>query len=183
MSLARRKAAQVKRNHGPDDALVLLTAGHNEIEKLIREYDRHAGALDGVEKGKLALHICHALALHHAVKAEVLYPAAEAMLGPEDRRQLDRLRADQQVMLDLIAEIEGMSSADSAFDSRVRDLGDLACRLTKAEEQDIFPRLRHSKLDLVGTGERMAARKSQLATQPIDRELIHQARKVMGGRT
>jgi hypothetical protein len=27
----------------------------------------------------------------------------------------------------------------------------------------------------------MAARKTQLATMPIDRTLIHQARKVMGG--
>jgi hypothetical protein len=52
----------------------------------------------------------------------------------------------------------------------------------KKEEEEIFPRLRHSRLDLVGTGERMAARKTQLATAPIDRRLIHQARKVMGGR-
>jgi len=52
----------------------------------------------------------------------------------------------------------------------------------KKEEDEIFPRLRHSRLDLVGTGERMAARKAQLATAPLDRRLIHQARKVMGGR-
>jgi hypothetical protein len=183
MNVARRKAAQAKRDHGPDDALVLLTAEHNAIEKMIHEFDRHAGTMDVVEKGKLALRICHSLAIHHAVKADVFYPAAEAVLDGEGKGRVGRLRADQQVVLDLIAGIEDMSSADSAFDSQVRDLGDLACRLMKAEEQDIFPHLRHSKLDLVGTGERMAARKSQLATQPIDRELIQHARKVMGGRT
>jgi hypothetical protein len=51
----------------------------------------------------------------------------------------------------------------------------------KKEEDEIFPRLRHSRLDLMGTGERMAARKTQLATAPIGRRLIRQARKVMGG--
>lgn len=186
MSVARKKAAQAKRHSdaddvNPDDALVLLTAEHNVIEKLIREFERHAGTMDGVEKGKLALRICHALANHHTVKSEVFYPAASAVLEDDDRLRIDRLRADHEVLLDLIEEIEDMPSGHGAFDTRVRDLGDLACRLMKAEEADVFPRLRHSKLDLVGTGERMAARKSQLATQPIDRALIRQARKVMGG--
>lgn len=186
MSVARKKAAQARR-HGdaddvnPDDALVLLTAEHNVIEKLIGEFERHAGTMDGVEKGKLALRICHALANHHAVKAEIFYPAAEAVLEDEDRQRVDGLRADHEVLLDLIEEIEDMPSGHRTFDTHVRDLGDLACRLMKAEEEDLFPRLRHSKLDLVGTGERMAARKNQLATQPIDRAMIRQARKVMGG--
>lgn len=186
MSAARRKAAQARR-HGdtdtvdPDDALVLLTAEHNAIEKLIREFERHAATMEGVEKGKLALRICHALANHHAIKAELFYPAAQAVLGEEDRGRVDSLRVDHEVLLDLIEEIEGMSADNEEFDGHVRDLGDLACRLMKAEEEEVFPRLRHSKLDLVGTGERMAARKSQLATRPVDRMLIRQARRVMGG--
>ena len=186
MSVARRKAAQARRRGdaddvNPDDALVLLTAEHNAIEKLVRQFERHAEAMDGVEKGKLALRICHALANHHAVKSEVFYPAAEAVSDDDDKGQIARLRADHEVVLDLIEEIGDLSSHDEAFDPLVRDLGDLACRLMKAEESDIFPRLRHSKLDLVGTGERMAARKTQLATRPVDRALIRQARRVMGG--
>lgn len=186
MTVARRKAAQARR-HGdtegvdPDDALVLMTAEHNAIEKLIREFERHAATMEGVEKGKLALRICHALANHHAIKAELLYPAAQAVLGEEDRDRVDALRVDHEVVLDLIEEIEGTPSDNERFDTHVRDLGDLALRLMTAEEEDIFPRLRHSRLDLVGTGERMAARKSQLATRPVDRALIRQARKVMGG--
>lgn len=187
MSGARKKAAQARR-HGdaddgnPDHALVLLTAEHNEIEKMIRGFERHSRTMEGVEKGKLALRICHALANHYAVKSEVFYPAAQAVLGDEDRQRVDALRVDHKVLLDLIDEIENMPAGQDGFDSHVRDLGDLACRLMKTEEEDIFPRLRHSKLDLVGTGERMTARRSQLTTKPIDRALIHQARKVMGGR-
>ncbi|MGE0578720.1 MAG: hemerythrin domain-containing protein [Reyranella sp.] len=186
MSAARRKAAQARRRGdaddvNPDDALVLLTAEHNAIEKLVREFARRAGTMDGVEKGKLALRICHALANHHAIKAEVFYPAAEAVLDDEDRGRIDALRVDHEVLLDLIEEVERMPAEHREFDSHVRDLGDLACRLMKAEEENVFPLLRHSRLDLVGTGERMAARKSQLATRPVDRALIRQARRVMGG--
>jgi hypothetical protein len=188
MSVARKKAAQAKR-HGdagdvnPDDALVLLTAEHNEIDKMIREFDRHSQTMDRVERGKLALRICHAVTNNHAVKAEIFYPAAEAVLEDEDRRRVDALRVDHKVLLDLIDEIEHLPAEQEGFDSHVRDLGDLASRLMKAEEADIFPSLRHSKLDLVGTGERMTARRSELTTKPIDRDLIHQARKVMGGRS
>ncbi len=187
MSGARKKAAQARRdgdadNVNPDDALVLLTAEHNEIEKMIREFERHSGTRERIEKGKLALRICHALVNHHAVKTEVFYPAAESVLDDEDSRRVDALRMDHKVLLDLIDEIQRMPAGQDGFDSHVRDLGDLACRLMKAEEEDIFPRLRHSKLDLVGTGERMAARRSQLTTRPADKTLIQQARKVMGGR-
>ena len=62
-----------------------------------------------------------------------------------------------------------MPSDDPTFDSTVMVLAEQAGRHMKKEEDEVFPRLRHSRLDLVGTGERMAARKTQLATTPIDR--------------
>ena len=78
MTVARKKAAHAKRDAGnadinPHDALVLLTADHNEIDKLVREFERHRRTADPVEKGKLALRICHALALHITIKKEVFF--------------------------------------------------------------------------------------------------------------
>jgi hypothetical protein len=81
----------------------------------------------------------------------------------------------------LIDKVEDTPADDPAFDSTVAVLAEQAGRLMKKEETELFPRLRHSRLDLVGTGERMAARKTELSTAPIDRESIRQARKVMGG--
>ena len=79
--------------------------------------------------------------------------------------------------------IYGQSITDACigWDSTVAVLAEQAGRLMKKEETELFPRLRHSRLDLVGTGERMAARKTELSTAPLDRESIRQARKVMGG--
>jgi hypothetical protein len=187
MTVARKKAAHAKRDAGkadinPHDALVLLTADHNEIEKLVREFERHHKTADPVEKGKLALRICHALILDARIKKEVFYPAAEAVLEGDDKALLETARIEHDGIRHLIAKIEDMPSDHPTFDSTVMVLAEQAGRHMKKEEEEIFPRLRHSRLDLVGTGERMAARKTQLATAPIDRRLIHQARKVMGGR-
>ena len=183
MTVARKKAAHAKRDAGktdinPHDALVLLTADHNQIDKLVRRRK----TADHVEKGKLALRICHGLTVHATIKKEVFYPAAEAVLEGDDKELLGKARIEQDGLRRLIVRIENMSSDHPTFDSTVMVLAEQANRHMKKEEDEIFPRLRHSRLDLVGTGERMAARKTQLATTPIDRRLIHQARKVMGGR-
>ncbi len=165
----------------PHDALVLLTTDHKEIDGLVRAFERRRKAADAVEKGKLALKICHALAVDATIKAEVFYPAADAVLEDEDKELLGKARVEQEGIHDLIAKVENTSSADPSFDATVMVLAEHAGRLMKKEEEQLFPRLRHSRLDLVGTGERMAARKTQLSTAPVDRRLIRQARKVMGG--
>ena len=190
MTVARRKAAHAQRGHAqrggadahPHDALVLLTADHNVIDKLLREYDRARKADDPVEKGKVALRICHTIEIYAAIKHEVLYPAADAVLEGEDKTLLGQARVRHQAIHELIDKVENTAADDATFDALVAVLEDEASRLMKQEEEELFPRLRHSQLDLLGIGERMAARKTELETTPIDREMIRQARKVMAGR-
>ena len=186
MSVARRKAAQAKRGDAkadvsPHDALVLLTADHNEIDKQAHEFERRRKHADAVEKGKLALRLCHALRTHGRVKKEIFYPAAEAVLPAADRELLAKARVEQDELQHLVGKIEAMTADRPDFDSAVMMLAERAQRHIKQEEDEIFPRLRHSGLDLLGTGERMAARRAELTTAPIGRRQIHQARKVMGG--
>src|SRR5258705_8168572 len=115
MTIARRKAAHAKRDAdksglNPHDALVLLTADHNEIDKLVREFERHRRTAGHVEKGKLALRICHALDLHGRIKKEVFYPAAEAVLEGDDKELLGKMRVEQDELRHLIVRIENMPS-------------------------------------------------------------------------
>jgi hypothetical protein len=185
MTVARRKAAHAQRGKAelnPHDALVLLTAEHNEIDKLAREFERLRKAADAVDKGKAALRFCHALERHAAIKHEVFYPAADAVLVGEDKELLGKAQVKHEGIQDLIEKVENTSADDPAFDATVTVLAEQASRLMKQEEEQLFPRLRHSRLDLLGTGERMAARKTELGTAPIDRERVRQARKVMSGR-
>ena len=67
-------------------------ADHNEIEKLARAFERERKSAEPVEKGKLALRICHALEVDAAMKHDVFYPAAEAVLEREDKELLGKAR-------------------------------------------------------------------------------------------
>ncbi len=190
MSVARRKAAHGQRGRAqrggaegnPHDALVLLTAEHNVIDKLVHEFDRARRADDPMEKGKAALRICYALEIYAAIKHEVLYPAAEAVLEDDDKALLGKARVRHDGTRELIDKVESTPADNPTFDALVAVMGEEARRLMKLEEEELFPRLRHSQLDLLGTGERMAARKAELETAPLDRDTIRQARKVMAGR-
>jgi hemerythrin HHE cation binding domain-containing protein len=185
MTVARRKAAHAQRGKAelnPHDALVLLTAEHNEIDKLAREFERLRKAADSGDKGKAALRFCHALERHAAIKHEVFYPAAYAVLTGADRELLGKAQVKHDSIQALIEKVEDTAADDPSFDATVTVLAEQASRLMKQEEEQLFPRLRHSRLDLQGTGERMAARKTELGTAPIDRERVRQARKVMSGR-
>jgi len=125
--------------------------------------------------------MCHALTVLSRVKKEVFYPAAEAVLEGRDLERLGKARAENDELRRLAARIENLPSSHEVFESSVMVLAERARRHMKEEEDETFPALRHSHLDLLGTGERMAARKAQLSTAPIRRRLIHQIRKVMGG--
>ena len=184
MTVARRKAARAQRGKAelnPHDALVLLTAEHNEIDKLAREFERIRKTAAPVDKGKAALRLCHAFERYAAIKHEVFYPAAAAVLAGEDKELLGKAQVKHDGIQGLIGKVENTPADDPSFDATVTVLAEQAGRLMKQEEEELFPRLRHSRLDLLGTGERMAARKTELGTAPIDRERVRQARKVMGG--
>jgi hypothetical protein len=186
MSTARRMAAQAERGlakakASPHDALVFLTANYNEVDKLAQEFERRRRSADTVEKGKLALRICHALALQARIKKQVFYPAAAAVLEGDDRELLARTRVEQDELIHLVLRVESMPADGADFEAAVLVLAEHARQHMKHEEEDLFARLRHSGLDLLGTGERMAALDAELATTPIGRRQIRRARKVMAG--
>jgi hypothetical protein len=166
----------------PHDALVLLTAGHDEVDGLAQEFARRRHSGDTVEKGKLALRLCHALARQAKIRKQVFYPAADAVLEGDDKELVARLRIEQDELMHLVAKIESMPADSADFAAAVLVLAEHAARLAKCEEDQLFAGLRHSRLDLLGTGERMAALQAEVATAPMPRRQIHRARKVMGGR-
>ena len=187
MSIARRKAAQAERGvakgkDSPHDALILLAAGHNEIDKLAQEFARRRRSSDTAEKGKLALRLCHALARYAQIRKQVFYPAADAVLEDDGKELLAKLRVEQDELMHLVARIESMPADSADFAPAVLVLAERAAQHARREEGELFASLRHSRLDLLGTGERMAALEAELATQPIGRRQIHRARKVMEGR-
>ena len=160
-------AAAHRKDH-PHDALALLVAEHDEVRRLTRDFERARKADAVADKRAASLALCGTFERLAAVKHEVFHPAAAAVLQGEDRALLDRAAVIRQGLHDLVARIRATPAVDPSYDALVLVLAEHAGNALRQEEERLFGRLRHSGLDLQGTGERMAARLAELRTATRD---------------
>jgi len=164
------------------DALAFLSADHQALLAMFRDYERQEKGADAMTRGKRALRLCHRLSIHCAIKEECFYPPARSALGETADTRLAPMEGDLGALRGAIGQIEKMSARDAdRFDAAVKALGDAAKRHFKREESELFPKLRHGAFDLAGTGEKLAARQLELSTKPAGKGVIGEARHVLGG--
>lgn len=166
----------------PHDALEFLSADHQALLAMFRDYERQKKGADAMTRGKLALRLCHRLSIHCAIKEEFFYPPARVAFGENADARLALVEGELGVLRGAIGRIEKMSAKDNEeFDAAVKALGDTAKHHFEREESELFPKLRHGTFDLAGTGEKLAARQLELSTKPAGKGAIGEARHVLGG--
>jgi hemerythrin superfamily protein len=140
------------------DAIALLKADHRQVEEWFGEFEE---AKDSRRKVALAKQICNALTVHAQIEEEIFYPAFLQATGDEDMHH--EAAVEHAGAKRLIADIESKFS-DEYFDARVTVLSEMIKHHVKEEEKPdgIFAKARKSDLDLVGIGEQLQARKSEL---------------------
>ena len=159
MTVARRKAAHAKRDAASRTSIPTTRRpadrGSQRNRQAGARVRRRRKTAEQVEKGKLALrHLpCHYRACHDQKGG--LLSGGRAVLEGEDRELLGKAQIEL-ASCSAVTRIENMSS--DHLDS-TSGAGEQAARHMK-KKKTIFPRLRHSRLDLIGTGRRMAARKT-----------------------
>jgi hemerythrin superfamily protein len=151
---------RTRRNAAARDAIQLLRADHRKVEKLFDQFEK---SRTDDRKAALASEICAELKVHTRIEEEILYPAARAALKEQDL--LDEAVVEHASAKDLIAQIEGMQPGDEMFDARVRVLGEYIKHHVKEEHQEMFPKLKKTKLDLKALGRELAERKEALKAQ------------------
>lgn len=139
------------------DMIALLEADHREVDGYFERFDAAAGDAD---KKALADQICLALKVHAQLEEELLYPLAREMIGDGDL--IDEAIVEHSGAKILVAQIEAMSPGQDLYDAKVRVLGEQVRHHVQEEEQELFPRLRESNVDLQARGARLAARKAEL---------------------
>jgi hemerythrin-like domain-containing protein len=160
---ARETAAS--RSPSPD-ILQLLMAEHGEVKAMFHQYQRLADAGGrGDERMLLASQICVALSVHTQVEEDILYPAAREVLT-RDEDMVDEAYVEHAGAKSLIAQLKTMTSDQPLFDAKVKVLGEYIDHHVKEEENELFPKLRKTSLDLEAMGEQAAARKKQLMATP-----------------
>lgn len=147
------------------DATQLLDEDHKNVKKMFEEYKKlvQGDGEDG-EKFALAQQICLELSVHAQVEEELFYePVREAI---DDDDLLDEATVEHASAKELIAQILEMEPSDDYYDAKVTVLGEYIDHHVKEEREEMFPKARKSKLDLVAIGEAIATRKEELMADP-----------------
>lgn len=157
VSTAKAMREKVARQPAPGDAIVLLEQDHREVEALYEQFER---AQDSATKSALAWKICVALTVHARIEEEIFYPKARRSIDEQDL--LDEAEVEHAAVKRLIAEIETMTPREKLYDAKVKVLVEYVKHHVKEEENELFPTVRESGVDLRALGEKLAKRKLEL---------------------
>jgi hypothetical protein len=145
------------------DAIALLKDDHRKVGEMFEQYDK-LGEKAHVKKLALARRICKELKVHTQIEEEIFYPATRAVLPKQDDL-LDEAQVEHDSAKDLIRQLDAMQPGDEYFDAKVTVLGEQIRHHVKEEHEDMFPKVRKTRLDLHELGMRLAFRKQELAKQ------------------
>ncbi|HKR34980.1 MAG TPA: hemerythrin domain-containing protein [Steroidobacteraceae bacterium] len=170
------RSTQTRSSDSPRDAIALLKQDHRTVSALFDEFAK----ADEEEQSAIAQRVCQLLTVHATIEEELLYPAAkEAFEGEEENEDLvNEAEVEHGSAKELIAKIEGMTGDDEHFKATVTVLAEYIKHHVKEEENELFPQLRKTDLDLKELGGRLEDRKLALMEQMgIEAEEEPQPRK------
>jgi hemerythrin superfamily protein len=138
------------------DALSLLRRDHRLAEELFAEFGRSAPQ----QLDPLARRICKMLRVHTQIEEELFYPAVGRALT-DDQLLAAAVREHAQAK-ESIMRIESMTSEQSAFRDEVTKLERQVAEHVAQEEQELFPKVGATSLDLAALGVALAERRDTL---------------------
>jgi hemerythrin-like domain-containing protein len=149
------------------NALELLKSDHTEVSKMFDQYEELKDGARDSEKDELASQICDALSVHAQIEEEIFYPAARQALDEEEGKDLiDEATVEHQTLKDIIGRLESAPPSDPLYDAGVKVLSEYVKHHVKEEENELFPKLKSSEMDLEAVGQQLAARKEALTSKP-----------------
>ena len=144
----------------PQEATALLRADHKMVSGLFAAYEK---ARTASKKQQIVSEICNELSVHAQVEEEIFYPAVKAAL--KDKELVPEATVEHATVKDLIAQVEGVLPDGEMFDAKVKVLSEYVKHHVKEEHEEMFPKARATKLDMVALGARLAERKAELFAQ------------------
>lgn len=149
----------MKSQSTPKDAIELLIKDHTAVKNLFEIYE---GLSDKavVTKKEVAEAICNELIIHTQIEEEMFYPKVRRAIKDGDR--MDEALVEHSAAKDLIAQIQNMNPGDHFYDAKLKVLSEQIEHHIKEEEEDMFPKIRKSGIDLAALGKEMQERKLEL---------------------
>jgi hemerythrin-like domain-containing protein len=161
---APRKTAGEARQPRAQDAIALLRADHKAVTEMFDKFEKMKG--DTPQKKALVERICNELEVHTKIEEEIFYPTVRPVLKDDD--MMDEATVEHAGAKDLIAQLRGMNPGEELYDAKVTVLSEYIKHHVKEEQNEMFPKVKKTKLDLKELGERLKQRKGELMTNIAD---------------
>lgn len=163
-------AASARKATRQKDACDLLDADHKALKKMFDDYKTlsESRSRSSSKKRELADQICRELTVHALLEEEIFYPAARGAI--KDNALLNEAMVEHASAKDLIAQIREMDEGDEMFDAKVLVLGEYIEHHVKEERNEMFPKVRRSRLDLVSMRDELMSRKEELMAEAEEAE-------------
>ena len=158
MAAARKPAAKM-------DAIAMLIADHKKVQKAFKDFEKLKEGNNKRAKSDIVRQTCADLTVHATVEEEIFYPAARKAI--KDADLMDEATVEHAGAKDLIAQLESMQPGDDLYDAKFTVLGESIDHHGKEEQNEMFPKVRKTKLDLNALGEQMAQRKAELESKAL----------------
>lgn len=157
---AARKTTARRATTKTPDAIALLRADHKKVSDLFEQFEK---ARSASRKRDLVAQICLELTVHAQIEEEILYPEVQAAL--KDKELVPEARVEHQSIKDLIAAVQDAEPDGEDYDAKVTVMGEWVKHHVKEEQNEMFPKAKKSRLDLVEMGERLRQRKEELMAE------------------
>ena len=144
----------------PQDATALLRADHKSVSALFGEYEK---ARAKTKKKNLVTQICNALTVHAQIEEEIFYPAVKKAL--KDTKLVPEATVEHATLKELIAQVKDVEPDGEMFDAKIKVMSEYVKHHVKEEQNEIFPKAKATKLDMMELGAQLAARKDELMAQ------------------
>ena len=160
MATARKTTPARKAAAKPQDAIAMLRADHKNVSALFEQFEKSRSP---AKKKSLVQQICLELTVHAQIEEEIFYPAVQQAL--RDKELVPEARVEHASLKALIAQVEGVEPEGEMYDARVKVMSEYVKHHVKEEQNEMFPKVKTSRLDLAALGAQRDARKLELKAQ------------------
>lgn len=145
------------------DAIEILKRDHHGVKELFKEFARIEGS--GATTGLIPVvhEICSQLIIHSMIEEEIFYPAAQHVIKDDD--VIREAEIEHATARYLIKKMLPLREQDPYLKAKVRVLREYTQHHINEEENEMFPKLKASQLDLSALGQRLMDRKAALQNE------------------
>lgn len=138
-----------------DDPMQALMQDHAYVKQL---FQRYLATQDGRVKQQAGPEICDALKMHTSLEEAVFYPRVKHV----NPALVEKCENDHEQADTLIAKLQELQPGEPEYDALMQQLRDAIVAHIEIEEQQLFPAVRNSAMDLQDLALRMQAYESNL---------------------